>query len=69
MERYFTIKLEDAIVAGKINYAPNCQDPGQARFTRLEDVCVTYWKIIKTRKAASASESGDWRNRSFVDWL
>ncbi|MDR2302493.1 MAG: Hcp family type VI secretion system effector [Deltaproteobacteria bacterium] len=64
MEHYFTIQLEDAIIVDITSYMPNCQDPGQAHFTHLEDVYMTYRKIIKTHEVASTSESDDWRTQS-----
>jgi type VI secretion system secreted protein Hcp len=64
MEHYFTIQLEDAIIVDILAYMPNCQDPGQAHFTHLEDVFMTYRKIIKTHEIASTSESDDWRTMS-----
>jgi type VI secretion system secreted protein Hcp len=64
MEHYFTIQLEDAIIVDIQAYMPNCQDPGQAHFTHLEDVYMTYRKIIKTHEIASTSESDDWRTMS-----
>ena len=45
-EHYFTTQLEDAIIVDITAYMPNCQDPGQAHFTHLEDVSFTYRKII-----------------------
>ena len=40
-------------------YMPNCQDPGMAHFTHLEDVQFTYRKLTKTHEIASTSESDD----------
>jgi type VI secretion system secreted protein Hcp len=64
MEHYFTITLEDALIVDITSYMPNCQDPGQSHFTHLEDVYMTYRKIIKTHEVASTSESDDWRTQS-----
>jgi type VI secretion system secreted protein Hcp len=61
MEHYFTMTLEDAIITDITAYMPNCQDPGQAHFTHLEDVQFTYRKLTKTHEVASTSESDDWR--------
>ncbi len=60
-EHYFSIELEDAIIVDITSYMPNCQDPAQAHFTHLEDVQMTYRKIIKTHMIANTSESDDWR--------
>lgn len=64
MEHYFTIEMEDAIIVNITSYMPNCQDPSQSHFTHLEDVEMTYRKIIKTHEIASTSESDDWRAMS-----
>lgn len=61
MEHYFTMTLEDAIITNITAYMPNCQDPGMAHFTHLEDVEFTYRKLTKTHEVASTSESDDWR--------
>lgn len=61
MEHYYTMTLEDAIITDITAYMPNCQDPGQAHFTHLEDVQFTYRKLTKTYEVASTSESDDWR--------
>ncbi|SHN72433.1 Hcp family type VI secretion system effector [Desulfovibrio litoralis] len=61
MEHYFTIDLEDALIVDITDYMPNCQDPAQSHFTHLEDVFMTYRKIIKTHVVASTTESDDWR--------
>ncbi len=61
MEHYYTMSLEDAIITNISQYMPNCQDPGMAHFTHLEDVEFTYRKITKTHEVASTAESDDWR--------
>lgn len=60
-EHYFTIELEDAIIVDIKAYMPNCQDPGQAHFTHLEDVSFTYRKITWTHEVGGTSGSDDWR--------
>lgn len=62
MEHYFTITLIDAIIVDIQTYMYNCQDPAMACFTHLEDVYMTYRKIIKTHEVANTSESDDWRS-------
>jgi len=61
-EHYFTIELEDAIIVDIKAYMPNCQDPGQAHFTNLEDVSFTYRRITWSHEAAGTSGSDDWRS-------
>jgi type VI secretion system secreted protein Hcp len=60
-EHYFTIKLEDAIITNITARMPNCQDPGQAHFTHLEDVSFSYRKISWTHEVGETSGEDDWR--------
>lgn len=60
-EHYFTVKLEDAVIVDVKAYMPNCQDPNMSHFTHLEDVYMTYRKIIWTHEVAGTSGSDDWR--------
>lgn len=62
-EHYFTIALEDAVIVDISAYMPNCQDPGQAHFTHLEDVSFAYRAITWTHDVAGTSGSDDWRAR------
>ena len=61
-EHYFTIELEDAIITDITAHMPNCQDPGMAHFTHLEEVSFTYRSITWTHEAAGTSGSDDWRS-------
>lgn len=60
-EHYYTTKLEDAIIVQIKDYMHNCQDPGTAHFTHLQDVHFTYRKITWTHEACGTSGSDDWR--------
>ena len=60
-EHYFTHILTDAVIVDIDSSMPNCQDPGQAHFTHLEDVAMTYRKIEWTHEVAGTSGSDDWR--------
>jgi type VI secretion system secreted protein Hcp len=60
-EHYFTIELVDAIIVSIKARMPNCQDPGQAHFTHLEDVSFSYRSITWTHEAGGTSGSDDWR--------
>ncbi|MGA4816298.1 Hcp family type VI secretion system effector [Pseudomonas aeruginosa] len=44
-EHYYTTVLEDAIIVDIKDYMHNCQDPGNAHFTHLEDVHFTYARL------------------------
>ena len=61
-EHYFTIELQDAIIVDVQSHMPNCQDPGMAHFTHLEDVYFTYRKIVWTHEVSGTSGSDDWRS-------
>lgn len=61
-EHYYTTLLEDAVIVEIRDYMHNCQDPGNAHFTHLQDICMTYRKISWTHVASSTSGSDDWRN-------
>lgn len=60
-EHFFTIALEDAIITDINAYMHNCQDPGCAHYTLLEDVAFTYRKITWNHVAAGTSGADDWR--------
>jgi type VI secretion system secreted protein Hcp len=60
-EHYFTHVLEDAVIVDINAAMPNCQDPGQAHFTHLEEVSMTYRKITWEHVVAGTSGSDDWR--------
>ena len=60
-EHYFTMKLEDAIITNITARMPNCQDPGMAQFTHLEDVSFSYRKITWSHEVASTTGEDDWR--------
>lgn len=60
-EHYFTIKFEDAIIVDIKARMPNCQDPGNAHFTHLEDVQFTYRKISWEHVGSNTSGEDDWR--------
>ncbi|KSL26824.1 Hcp family type VI secretion system effector, partial [Pseudomonas aeruginosa] len=61
-EHYYTTVLEDAIIVDIKDYMHNCQDPGNAHFTHLEDVHFTYRKITWTHEVSGTSGSDDWRS-------
>ncbi|MBU6961424.1 Hcp family type VI secretion system effector [Pseudomonas sp. CVAP len=60
-ELYFTTTLEDAIIVEIQSRMPNCQDPGNAHFTHLEDVYFSYRKITWEHVISNTSGSDDWR--------
>ena len=60
-EHYFTHTLTDAVIVSINAHMPNCQDPGQAHFTHLEDVAMSYRKIDWEHMVAGTAGSDDWR--------
>jgi type VI secretion system secreted protein Hcp len=60
-EHYFTTELVDAIIVSIKARMPNCQDPGMAHFTHLEDVSFTYRQITWTHEVGGTSGTDDWR--------
>ena len=58
-EQYFTILLEDAVIASIRTYMPHCQEQERRHLGHMEDVEFTYRKITKTHEVASTSESDD----------
>ncbi len=60
-EHYFTHKLTDAIIVSIEARMPNCQDPGMAQFTHLEDISFSYRKIEWEHVVCGTSGDDDWR--------
>lgn len=60
-QHYFTHELEEAVIVNIKAYMPNCQDPGKAQFTHLEDVSFTYRKITWTHEKCGTSGADDWK--------
>jgi len=60
-EQYYKVSLEDAVITNIRSYMPNCQDPGMAHFTHLEEVAFTYRMITWEHLVSSTSASDDWR--------
>lgn len=60
-EAYFKMSLEDAVIVNIRAYMPNCQDPAYGSFTHLEEVSLSYRKIIWEHLVAGTSGEDDWR--------
>ena len=60
-EHYFTHELEGAVIVDIHTVMPNCQDPGMAHFTHLEEVSFSYSTIRWTHELAGTEGSDDWR--------
>lgn len=61
VEHYFTITLEDALITNIRAYMPHCQDPAMGSFTHLEEVSLSYRKIIWDHTKCGTSGEDDWR--------
>jgi type VI protein secretion system component Hcp len=53
---------EDEMIVDIDAAMPHCQDPGQTRFTHLEEVSMTCRKITWEHRVAGTSGSDDWRS-------
>jgi len=60
-EHYFTHVLTDAVLVDIKAFMPNCQDPGQAHFTHLEELSMSYRRIEWTHEVAGTTGEDDWR--------
>jgi len=60
-EHYFTHLLTDAVLVDIKAFMPNCQDPGQAHFTHLEELSMSYRRIEWTHEVAGTTGEDDWR--------
>ena len=47
-EKYYTVKLENAILTSIRSWTPNCLDPDNKQMGHMEDVAFTYEKITWT---------------------
>ena len=61
-EHYFTHLLTDAVLVDVKGNMPNCQDPGQAHFTHLEEWSMSYRRIQWTHEVAGTTGEDDWRS-------
>ena len=60
-EHYFTIKLVEAIIVSINPYMSNCLDPMNGPFGHMEDVAMTYRKIIWTWEPDGIEAEDDWK--------
>jgi len=59
-EKYYTVKLEDAIVVGMRGWVPNCLLPVDTHYGHMEDVSFTYSKIIETWQPDGIEAEDSW---------
>lgn len=61
-QHYYTTYLEDALIVEIRDYMHDCKDPDNAHVTQLQDVHMTFRKIIWTHVVSGTSGSDDWRD-------
>lgn len=62
-EHYFTTKLEEAVIVGLKQWFPITMDASKRDFSHLEDVQLTYRKIIWTWVDGGIESEDDWKQR------
>ena len=60
-EHYYTHLLEDAVIVDIKSYMPNALDPAMAHFSHMEDIALTYRRIVWTHEVAGVEGADDWR--------
>jgi type VI secretion system secreted protein Hcp len=60
-EHYFTTKLEDAVIVGIKQWFPITADTSKANYSHLEDVHITYRKVVWTWEDGGITAEDDWR--------
>ena len=59
-EKYYTIKLENAVVVGTHLWVPNCLQPDNRQLGHMEDVQLTYEKITWTWEPDGIESEDSW---------
>lgn len=59
-EKYYTIRLEKAVITGSRTWVPNCLDPDNRQYGHMEDVSLTYEKIIWTWEPDGIEAEDSW---------
>jgi type VI secretion system secreted protein Hcp len=62
-EHYYTTKLEEAVIVGMKQWFPITMDPAKRDYSHLEDVSLTYRKIIWTWVDGGIETEDDWKAR------
>jgi type VI secretion system secreted protein Hcp len=60
-EKYYTIKLEDAIVVNMKGWYPHTLEPKNEAFKHMEDISFTYTKIIWTWNPDGIEAEDSWK--------
>lgn len=59
-EKYYTVKLSNAIVTNIRSWVPNCLDPNNQQMGHMEDVSFTYEKISWTFVSKGIEAEDSW---------
>ncbi|HNR39014.1 MAG TPA: Hcp family type VI secretion system effector [Acidobacteriota bacterium] len=59
-EKYYTIKLANAIVTAMRTYFPNCLEQATKSYGHMEDIAFTYEKIVATWVPDGIEAEDDW---------
>lgn len=59
-EKYYSVKLEDAIVVGMRGWFPNCLLPDDQQLGHMQDISFTYSKIIETWQPDGIEAEDSW---------
>lgn len=59
-EKYYTIRLERAVITGSRTWVPNCLASDHRQFGHMEDVALTYEKIVWTWEPDGIEAEDSW---------
>lgn len=59
-EKYYTVKLEQAVIVSARTWVPNCLSPDNRQFGHMEDIGLTYEKIVWTWEADGIEAEDSW---------
>ena len=59
-EKYYTIRLEKAVVTSSRTWVPNCLAPENRQFGHREDIALTYEKIVWTWEPDGIEAEDSW---------
>lgn len=59
-EKYYTIRLESAVITGSRTWVPNCLAPDNRQYGHMEDVALTYEKIVWTWEPDGIEAEDSW---------
>ena len=59
-EKYYTVKLSNAILTSAKSWTPNCLNPDNKQMGHMEDISLTYEKISWTYEPDGIEADDDW---------